>query len=136
MAGTVFQDSKVPLTVWFRAMWQITSQKNGISALGVKRVLGLGSYESAWSMLHKLRRAMIRPGRERLQGVVEVDETYYGGEEKGVCGRQTEEKALIAVAAEVVPGSVSATGRIRLAHIAAGRPCMDLFRRRWSRVVQ
>lgn len=77
MAGTVFQDSKVPLTVWFRVMWQMTSQKNGISALGVKRVLGLGSYETAWSMLHKLRRAMIRPGRERLHGVVEVDESYY-----------------------------------------------------------
>ena len=118
MAGTVFQDSKLPLTVWFRAMWQITSQKNGISALGVKRVLGLGSYRTAWAMLHKLRRAMIRPGRERLQGVVEVDEAYYGAEEKGVRGRQTEEKALIAVAAEAVPGSASAIGRIRLAHIA------------------
>jgi len=118
MVGTVFQDSKLPLTVWFRAMWQITSQKNGISALGVKRVLGLGSYEHAWSMLHKLRRAMVRPGRERLQGVVEVDESYYGGEEKGVRGRQTRKKALIAVAAEAVPGSVSAIGRIRLAHIA------------------
>ena len=117
MAGTVFQDSKVPLTVWFRAMWQITSQKNGISALGIKRVLGLGSYETSWSMLHKLRRAMIRPGRERLHGAVEVDESYYGGEEEGVNGRQTEKKALIAVAAEVVPGSVSAIGRIRLAHI-------------------
>ena len=118
MVGTVFQDSKVPLTVWFRAMWQITSQKNGISALGVKRVLGLGSYRTAWSMLHKLRRAMIRPGRERLHGVVEVDESYYGGEEKGVRGRQTEKKALIVVAAEAVPGSASAIGRIRLAHIA------------------
>jgi transposase-like protein len=117
MAGTIFQDSKLPLTVWFRAMWQITSQKNGISALGVKRVLGLGSYESAWSVLHKLRRAMVRPGRERLHGAVEVDESYYGGEEEGVSGRQTEKKALIAVAAEVVPGSVSAIGRIRLSPI-------------------
>ena len=116
-AGTVFQDSKLPLTVWFRAMWQMTSQKNGISALGVKRVLGLGNYKTAWIMLHKLRRAMIRPGRERLQGVVEIDETYYGGEEKGMRGRQIEKKALIAVAAEAVPGSASAIGRIRLAHI-------------------
>src|SRR5713226_4924508 len=69
-AGTVFQDSHLPLTIWFRAMWQITSQKNGISALGLQRVLGLGSYKTAWAMLHKLRRAMIRPGRERLQGIV------------------------------------------------------------------
>ncbi len=117
MAGTVFQDGKVPLTVWFRVMWKMTSQKNGISALGVKRVLGLGSYETAWSMLHKLRRAMIRPGRERLHGVVEVDESYYGGEEEGVNGRQTGKKALIAVAAEAVPGSAGAIGRVRLAHI-------------------
>lgn len=116
-AGTVFQDSKLPLTVWFRAMWQLTSQKNGISALGVQRVLGLGSYRTSWAMLHKLRHAMIRPGRERLHGVVEVDEAYYGGEEEGVKGRQTKKKALIAVAAEIVSGSVSTIGRIRLAHI-------------------
>src|ERR1019366_4208860 len=77
-AGTIFQDSHVPLTIWFRAMWQITSQKNGMSALGLQRVLGLGSYKTAWAMLHKLRRAMVRPGRDRLDGVVEVDEAYWG----------------------------------------------------------
>lgn len=65
-AGTILQDSHLPLTVWFRAMWQITSRKNGISALGLQRVLGLGSYKTAWAMLHKLRRAMVRPGRDRL----------------------------------------------------------------------
>ena len=74
-AGTIFQDSKLPLTVWFRAMWQVTSQKNGMSALGLQRVLGLGSYKTAWAMLHKLRRAMVRPGRDRLGRVVEVDVT-------------------------------------------------------------
>lgn len=93
LAGTIFQDSKLPLTVWFRAMWQVTSQKNGISALGLQRALGLGTYRAAWSMLHKLRRAMVRPARERLCGIVEVDETYWGGEEAGVHGRQTERKA-------------------------------------------
>lgn len=116
-AGTIFQDSKLPLTVWFRAMWQVTSQKNGMSALGLQRVLGLGSYKTAWAMLHKLRRAMVRPGRERLRGVVEVDETYWGGEEKGVRGRGAVEKALIAVAAEAAPGRGKAIGRIRLHHI-------------------
>ena len=105
------------LVVWFRAIWQVTSQKNGMSALGLQRVLGLGSYKTAWAMLHKLRRAMVRPGRERLSGVVEVDETYWGGEEKGVRGRQTFDKALIAVAAEAAPGRGKAIGRIRLRHI-------------------
>lgn len=114
MAGTIFQDSKLPLTIWFRAMWQVTSQKNGISALGLQRVLGLGSYKNAWTLLHKLRRAMVRPGRERLQGGVEVDEAYWGGEESGVRGRQTIAKALIAVAAEANGEGI---GRIRLRYI-------------------
>jgi len=113
-AGTIFQDSKLPLTVWFRAMWHVTSQKNGVSALGLQRVLGLGSYKTAWAMLHKLRRAMVRPGRDRLRGVVEVDETYWGGEEEGVVGRLTHEKALVAVAAEENGGGI---GRIRLRRI-------------------
>ncbi len=109
--GTVFQDTHLPLSTWFRAMWQITSQKNGISALGLQRVLGLGSYKTAWAMLHKLRRAMVRPGREQLQGTVEVDESYWGGEEEGVVGRLTREKAMIVVAAEVKGTQI---GRIRL----------------------
>ncbi len=80
-------------------MWHVVSQKNGVSALGLQRVLGLGSYQTAWAWMHKLRRAMVRPGRERLTGVVEVDETYWGAEEEGVRGRQIERKGLIAVAA-------------------------------------
>lgn len=99
-ARTIFQDSHLPLTTWFRAIWYVTSQKTGVSALGLQRVLGLGSYKTAWALLHKLRRAMVRPGRDRLRGVVEVDETYWGREEAGVVGRLTEAKALIIVAAE------------------------------------
>jgi len=114
MAGTIFHDSKLPLTLWFRAMWQVTSQKNGVSALGLQRVLGLGSYKTAWTVLHKLRRAMVRPGRDRLHGTVEVDEAYWGGEEDDVRGRQTYEKALIAVATEADGEGI---GRIRLRHI-------------------
>ena len=75
-AGTIFQDTRKPLRLWFRAAWYVTGQKHGASALGLQRVLGLGGYLTAWSWLHKLRRAMVRPGREALTGMVEVDETY------------------------------------------------------------
>src|ERR1022692_3325884 len=110
-AGTIFQDTRQPLRLWFRAMWYVTSQKNGASALGLQRVLGLGGYLTAWSWLHKLRRAMVRPGRDALSGTVEVDETMVGGLEEGVAGRQTESKALVVIAAQADgPG----TGRIRM----------------------
>jgi transposase-like protein len=114
LAGTVLQDSHLPLTLWFRAMWHLTSQKNGISALGLQRVLGIGSYKTAWTLLHKLRRAMVRPGRERLRGAVEVDEAYWGAPEEGAVGRLTDDKALIAVAVEEDRDGI---GRIRLHRI-------------------
>jgi len=95
-------------------MWHVTAQENGTSALGLQRVLGLGSYQTAWTWLHKLRRAMVRPGRERLSGVVEVDETYWGAPEEGVSGRQTERKALIAVAVEEKGAGM---GRIRMSRV-------------------
>jgi len=110
-AGTVFQDSHLPLTAWFRAMWYVTSQKTGVSALGLQRALGLGSYRTAWALLHKLRRAMVRPGRDRLRGTVEVDETYWGAREAGVVGRWTEAKALVIVGAEADGKGI---GRIRM----------------------
>ena len=78
-AGTIFEKTRTPLRSWFAAVWYVTNQKHGVSALGLQRVLGLGGYQTAWTMLHRLRRAMVRPGRERLSGVVEVDETYVGG---------------------------------------------------------
>lgn len=113
-AGTVFQDSRLPLTLWFRAVWWVTSQKNGVSAVSVQRVLGLKSYKTAWALLHKLRRAMVRPGRDRLNGCVEADEAFVGGEEEGVRGRQTGTKAMIAVAAEEDGPGI---GRIRMRRI-------------------
>lgn len=113
-AGTIFQDSRLSLTLWFRAVWWVTSQKNGVSAMGLQRVLGVKSYKTAWTLLHKLRRAMVRPGRDRLQGRVEVDEALVGGEEEGVHGRQTEAKAMIAIAAEEDGPGI---GRIRMRRI-------------------
>ena len=113
-AGMIFQDTRKPLTLWFRAIWWVTTQKHGASALEVQRVLGLRSYVTAWTWLHKLRRAMVRPGRDRLHGPVEVDETYVGGIEEGVRGRKTETKALVAVACEE---SGKGIGRIRLRRI-------------------
>lgn len=113
-AGTIFQDTHKPLTMWFRAIWWVTSQKNGASALGVQRVLGLGSYQTAWTWLHKLRRAMVRPGRDRLSGRVEVDEAYIGGPEEGKEGRSAVQKALIVVAAQEDGRRI---GRIRMRRI-------------------
>ena len=113
--AAVFQDTRIPLPVWFRAMWRVTTQKNGASALGLQRVLGLKEYRTAWMMLHKLRRAMVRPGRDLLTGRIEVDECYVGGEEVGLPGRLNLEKSLVVVAAqEDGPG----IGRIRMRHIA------------------
>ena len=113
-AGTIFQDSRLPLRLWFRAIWYVTSQKNGVSALGLQRVLGFGSYQTAWAWLQKLRRAMLRPGRDRLTGQVEVDETYWGAEEEGVIGRQIRDKAIIIVAAQADGRGI---GRIRMRRI-------------------
>ena len=115
-AGTVFQDTRTPLTTWFRAMWCVTSSKTGTSALALQQVLGLGSYRTAWAWLHKLRRAMVRPGRDRLSGQVEVDESFVGGL-GGAEGRSTATKALIVVAAEAVGRG---TGRVRMRRIPDG----------------
>ena len=95
-------------------MWYVTNQKHGVSALGLQRILGLGSYQTAWAWLHKLRRAMVRPGRDLLGGAVEVDETYVGGRETGVVGRQTKTKSIVAIAAEV---RGRGTGRIRMSRV-------------------
>lgn len=113
-SGTILADSHLPLQVWFRAMWQMTQSKQGCSALELQRSLGLGSYRTAWMLLHKLRRAMVRPGREQLQGEVDVDEFYWGAPELGKNGRQRGKKQLLVVATEVVGQKL---GRIRLQQI-------------------
>ena len=96
-------------------MWYVTSQKYGVSALGLQRVLGLGSYHTSWEWLHKLRRAMVRPGRDRLSGIVEVDEIFIGGERSGKRGRGAASKTLVVIAAQQAEKGI---GRIRLSSVA------------------
>src|SRR5216683_4945210 len=101
-AGTVLHRTRTPLTQWFWAVYLVTTQTPGLSALQLQRQLGIRRYETAWTRLHKLRGAMVRPGREPLQDKVEVDETYIGGPEAGLRGgRELVEKALVAGAVEV-----------------------------------
>ena len=114
-AGTIFAGTRLPLVSWFAAVWYVVNQKQGVSALGLQRVLGIGSYQTAWAWLHKLRRAMVRPDRGLLAGVVEVDETIIGGVRAGWRGRGHPEKALVAIAVEQRDRGL---GRVRMQRIA------------------
>lgn len=114
--GTTFHKTRKPLKIWFQAMWFVTSQKFGGSALGLKRILGLGSYQTAWSWLHKMRHAMVRPDRELLNGVVEIDETMIGGESHGgKRGRGAEKKHIVVIAIETF--DPKGFGRVRMKKI-------------------
>lgn len=120
-AGTIFEKTRTPLRVWLAAAWYLTTQKQGVSALGLQRVLGLGSYETAWTMLHRFRHAMVRPGRERLQGQIEVDETYLAltdrQEPLTAEGRKSSTaKVLVVIAVETL--QPKGFGRLRLRRIA------------------
>jgi transposase-like protein len=140
IAGTVFEKTRTPLRSWFAAAWHVANQKHGVSALALQRVLGLGSYQTAWAILHRLRRAMISPGRERLSGVVEVDETYVGGRDTAV-GRARRvarlnfkvpplhnTKSIVVVAIEVL--EPKGFGRVRLRRVrAASEECVLPFLR-------
>ena len=113
-AGTIFDRTRTPLTVWFTAVWLFAADKGGISALSVQRELELGSYQTAWAMLHRLRSVLVRPGRDRLTGTVEVDETYIGGVEPGLAGGRARGKEVLAgIAVEV--GAPRGLGRCRIA---------------------
>jgi len=106
IAGTIFQDTRKPLKVWFTAIWWVTTQKNCASTMGLQRVLGLKSYTTAWTWLQKIRTAMVSPNRTKLSGVVEVDEIYIGGEETGgKRGRGSENKGLVVLGVEILEGN-------------------------------
>ena len=113
-SGTIFHKSKLPLVIVFRALWWMVAQKNGVSAVGLQRVLGIGSYRTAWAWLHKFRRLMVFPDRNKLSGKIEVDETLVGGKKAGKRGRGAEGKSLVVIAIEI---KEKGTGRVRMSLI-------------------
>ena len=124
--NTTFHKTTKPLMVWFHAIWWMVAQKNGVSAKGLQKILGLGSYQTAWTWLHKFRRLMVLSGRSKLHGTVEVDEVLVGGKTSGKRGRGAEGKSLIAVAVEVKGRK---TGRVRLEKIqdASGKSLKEFI---------
>ncbi len=113
-ASTIFDRTRTPLTVWFTACWLFASDKGGISALSLQRTLEISSYQTAWTMLHRLRSVLVRPGRDRLTGTVEVDETFIGGDEPGLKGGRARGKKVLTVIA-VEADRARGLGRCRMA---------------------
>ena len=124
-SGTIFNKTRTPLTVWFAVAWRMVADKVGVSATQMQREMELGSVQTAWAMLHRYRTAMVRPGRDRLRGVVEVDESFLGGPEPGIPGRGALGKVLFAAAVEVQEHGF---GRVRLGVIPdAGAESLAAF---------
>ena len=113
-SGTIFHKSTKPLFIWYRAIWWMVAKKNGVSAKGLQKILGIGNYQTSWTWLHKFRRLMVFNNRNKLSGIVEVDETLVGGKKSGKRGRGAEGKSLVVIAVEV---SDRKTGRVRLSRI-------------------
>jgi transposase-like protein len=109
--GTLLHRTRHPLRTWFDAAWRVCEQKNGISAVGLQRAMGLGSYHTAWEWMHRMRQAMVLPGRSKLTGEVEIDEAFIGGVKSGKRGRGALGKVMVMVAVEV---RGTAIGRARL----------------------
>jgi transposase-like protein len=119
ISGTIFNKTRTSLKDWFGAVWYITNQKNGVSALGIQRLLGFGSYQTSWTILHKLRSAMVNPEREKLSGLVEIDETFIGrsASKKGAKNQTSKKSSVVLVAVELL--EPKGFGRVRLRHVSA-----------------
>jgi len=113
-AGTIMDKTRTPLTTWFEAAWHLTTAKNGLSAKTLERTLGT-AYRTAWTMLQRYRVSMVRSERERLSGIVEVDETLVGGVEQGGKRGRGTSKSIVVVAVEIK--EPKGFGRIRMRHI-------------------
>lgn len=125
LAGTIFHKSQLPLPLLFRMLWYMIVQKNGVSAVSVQRVLGLSSYDTVWKWLHRFRKIMVLPQRDKLRGRVEVDETFVGGVKKGKRGRGADGKAIVIIAIEIINNR---TGRVRMEIIEqSDRKCINNF---------
>lgn len=116
-AGTILHNTKLPLRVWFWAAYLMTTDKRGISALLFQRQLGLRRYETAWMLLHKLRRAMVNAAREPLHGEVEIDDTWIGGSQAGLRGSRQLRGRRAALVLVAVEKRGTASGRLRMALI-------------------
>lgn len=113
-AGTIFDKTRTPLTIWFEAAWHLTTAKNGLSAKTLERTLGV-RYRVAWTMLQRFRVAMVRAGRSRLSGTVEVDETMVGGIKQGGKKGRGAAKSVVVIAVEVL--EPKGFGRVRIRHV-------------------
>jgi transposase-like protein len=127
-AGTIFDKTRTPLTVWFAVAWRMVGDKVGISATQVRREMELGSYQTAWAMLHRYRTVMVLPGRDRLRGEVEVDECFLGGPEPGVPGRGALGKVLLAGAVERTTGGKPGRARLAVIDDASADSLADFLR--------
>ena len=116
-AGTILHNTKMPLAVWFWAAYLMTTDKRGISALLLQRQLGLRRYETAWMLLHKLRRAMVNVAREPLHGEVEIDDTWVGGPQAGLRGSRQLKGRKAAIVVVAVENRDGVSGRVRMAVI-------------------
>jgi hypothetical protein len=112
--GTILEKTRTPLTTWFEAAWHLTTAKNGLSAKTLERTLGT-SYRTAWAMLQRYRVSMVRSEREKLTGIVEVDETLVGGVKQGGKRGRGSSKSIVVIAVEIK--EPIGFGRVRMRHI-------------------